>query len=119
MINFLLILLFIPFINFIFLFFICPYISFKFQNLIKFFFHFSFNFLIDNLSIIMFFVITFISTLVHLYSFEYMTYDLNFFRFISFLSLFTFFMLMLVFSGNLIQFFLGWEGVGLVSYFLI
>jgi NADH-ubiquinone oxidoreductase chain 5 len=83
------------------------------------FFNFNFSFLVDNLSLIMFFIVTFISTLVHLYSFEYMKDDTNFFRFISFLSLFTFFMLMLVFSGNLIQLFLGWEGVGLVSYFLI
>jgi NADH:ubiquinone oxidoreductase subunit 5 (subunit L)/multisubunit Na+/H+ antiporter MnhA subunit len=65
------------------------------------------------------FVVLFISFLVHLYSIEYMSSDPFLLRFISFLSLFTFFMLLLVTSGNLLQLFFGWEGVGLSSYLLI
>jgi len=64
-------------------------------------------------------IVTFISSLVHLYSVEYMKFDPHFPRFISFLGIFTFFMLILVTSGNLLQLFLGWEGVGLASYLLI
>ena len=79
----------------------------------------SWVFLFDFLSIIMCFVVLFISFLVHLYSLEYMSSDPFLLRFISFLSLFTFFMLLLVTSGNLLQLFLGWEGVGLSSYLLI
>ncbi len=79
----------------------------------------SFFFLHDSLSIIMYLIITFISFIIHFYSFKYMKNDQNICRFISFLSLFTFFMLILVSSGNLIQLFLGWEGVGLCSYLLI
>nr|YP_010619999.1 NADH dehydrogenase subunit 5 [Tayloriella tenebrosa]WAX04012.1 NADH dehydrogenase subunit 5 [Tayloriella tenebrosa] len=77
------------------------------------------NFLFDNLTSSMLIIITFISTLVHLYSFDYMKTDPHFQRFISFLGIFTFFMLILVTSGNLLQLFLGWEGVGLASYLLI
>jgi proton-translocating NADH-quinone oxidoreductase chain L len=76
-------------------------------------------FLFDFLSITMCFVVLFISFLVHLYSLEYMTSDPFLLRFISFLSLSTFFMLLLVTSGNLLQLFFGWEGVGLSSYLLI
>lgn len=64
-------------------------------------------------------VITTISFLVHLYSSEYMGHDPFLPRFLSFLSLFTFFMLVLVTADNLVQLFLGWEGVGLCSYLLI
>jgi proton-translocating NADH-quinone oxidoreductase chain L len=67
----------------------------------------------------MLFVVTFISTLVHLYSTEYMSEDPHLPRFMSYLSLFTFFMLMLVTSNNFLQMFVGWEGVGLSSYLLI
>nr|YP_010620068.1 NADH dehydrogenase subunit 5 [Rhodomelopsis africana]WAX04081.1 NADH dehydrogenase subunit 5 [Rhodomelopsis africana] len=77
------------------------------------------NFLFDNLTSTMLLIVTFISTLVHLYSFDYMKSDPHFQRFISFLGIFTFFMLVLVTSGNLLQLFLGWEGVGLASYLLI
>ena len=67
----------------------------------------------------MLFVVTFISTLVHLYSVEYMSEDPHLPRFMSYLSLFTFFMLILVTSNNFLQMFVGWEGVGLSSFLLI
>ena len=79
----------------------------------------SWNFYFDNLTAAMLIIIVFISYLVHLYSFEYMFYDPHLNRFISYLSLFTFFMIILVTSSNFIQLFLGWEGVGLASYLLI
>jgi NADH-quinone oxidoreductase subunit L len=74
---------------------------------------------IDSLTAVMLVVVTWVSTLVHIYSVGYMSHDPNVPRFMSYLSLFTFFMLMLVTSDNLIQLFLGWEGVGLCSYLLI
>ena len=74
---------------------------------------------IDPLSSIMLVVVTFISSLVHIYSIGYMTHDPHKPRFMAYLSLFTFAMLMLVTSDNFIQLFFGWEGVGLCSYFLI
>lgn len=77
------------------------------------------NLLFDNVTAIMLIVVTFISLLVHIYSVDYMKLDPHFSRFVSFLSIFTFFMLVLVTSGNLLQLFLGWEGVGLASYLLI
>jgi len=77
------------------------------------------TFLFDTLSIIMLFVITSISLLVHIYSLEYMSLDPELPAFMGHLSLFTFFMLLLVSAGNMLQMFVGWEGVGLSSYFLI
>lgn len=77
------------------------------------------SFIYDSLTTIMLIVITSISTLVHFYSINYMLEDPHFPRFMSFLSIFTFFMLILVTSDNLLQMFLGWEGVGLASYLLI
>jgi len=74
---------------------------------------------IDPLSSIMLVVITFVSFLVHFYSIGYMSHDPNKPRFMSYLSLFTFAMLMLVVSDNFLQLFFGWEGVGLSSYLLI
>ena len=74
---------------------------------------------IDPLSSIMLVVVTFVSSLVHIYSIGYMSHDPNKPRFMSYLSLFTFFMLMLVVSDNFLQLFFGWEGVGLCSYLLI
>lgn len=79
----------------------------------------SWNFLFDPLTSMMLIVITSISLCVHFYSIEYMSEDPHIPRFISYLSLFTFFMIMLVLAGNLLQMFLGWEGVGLCSYLLI
>ena len=74
---------------------------------------------IDPLSSVMLLVITFVSSLVHIYSIGYMSHDPNKPRFMSYLSLFTFSMLVLVVSDNFLQLFFGWEGVGLCSYLLI
>ena len=74
---------------------------------------------IDPLSAVMLVVVTSVSALVHIYSIGYMSHDPHKPRFMAYLSLFTFAMLMLVTSDNFIQLFFGWEGVGLCSYFLI
>jgi NADH-quinone oxidoreductase subunit L len=74
---------------------------------------------VDALTAIMLIVVTWVSTLVHIYSVGYMGHDAHPQRFMSYLSLFTFFMLMLVTADNFLQMFLGWEGVGLCSYLLI
>lgn len=79
----------------------------------------SWGFLFDSLTCTMLIVVTFVSSLVHLYSAGYMSEDPHIPRFMSYLSLFTFFMLMLVTADNYVQMFLGWEGVGLASYLLI
>ena len=76
-------------------------------------------FYFDSLTSIMLIVVTFISSLVHLYSTEYMEHDPHLPRFMSYLSLFTFFMLILITANNFLQMFVGWEGVGLSSYLLI
>nr|YP_010208872.1 NADH dehydrogenase subunit 5 [Skeletonema pseudocostatum]UBA16182.1 NADH dehydrogenase subunit 5 [Skeletonema pseudocostatum] len=77
------------------------------------------GFLFDSLTVVMCCVVTFVSSIVHLYSTEYMAHDPHLPRFMSYLSLFTFFMLILVTADNFIQMFVGWEGVGLCSYLLI
>lgn len=82
-------------------------------------FNVDWGFLFDSLTVTMCVVVTFISSLVHLYSTEYMSHDPHLPRFIAFLSLFTFFMLILVTADNYVQMFVGWEGVGLCSYLLI
>ena len=74
---------------------------------------------IDALSSVMLVVVTLISSIVHIYSIGYMSHDENKPRFMSYLSLFTFSMLVLVTSDNFLQLFFGWEGVGVCSYFLI
>lgn len=79
----------------------------------------SWIFLFDSLSGNLIFLVCLISFLVHLYSLDYMQYDPAIGRFLGYLSLFSFFMLILVSGGNLVQMFLGWEGVGIVSYLLI
>lgn len=73
----------------------------------------------DSITVSMLFIITLISFLVHFYSIYYMYSDKHYPRFMAYLSLFTFFMILLVTSNNLLLMFFGWEGVGLVSYFLI
>ncbi|NMM87781.1 NADH-quinone oxidoreductase subunit L [Rhodococcus sp. SRB_17] len=77
------------------------------------------GFLIDNLTAMMMCVVTFVSLMVHVYTIGYMEEDEGYNRFFSYISLFTFSMLMLVMSNNLLQLFFGWEAVGLVSYLLI
>lgn len=77
------------------------------------------GFLFDSVTVMMLTTVTIVSTLVHLYSTSYMADDPHQPRFMSYLSLFTFFMLILITGDNFIQMFLGWEGVGLCSYLLI
>ena len=77
------------------------------------------GFLFDSLTGVMLIVVTSVSTFVHLYSISYMGEDPHLPRFMSYLSLFTFFMLMLITADNFVQMFFGWEGVGLASYLLI
>ena len=79
----------------------------------------SIGFLIDRLTAMMMVVVTFVSLLVHIYTIGYMADDDGYQRFFSYISLFTFSMLMLVMSNNFLQLFFGWEAVGLVSYLLI
>jgi NADH-quinone oxidoreductase subunit L len=77
------------------------------------------GFLIDRLTAMMMAVVTFVSLMVHIYTIGYMAEDDGYQRFFSYISLFTFSMLMLVMANNFMQLFFGWEGVGLVSYLLI
>ena len=79
----------------------------------------SVGFLIDELTATMMLVVTFVSLMVHIYTIGYMHDDPGYQRFFSYISLFTFAMLMLVTANNFLQLFFGWEGVGLVSYLLI
>src|SRR5688572_7559083 len=76
-------------------------------------------FMVDKLTAMMMVVVTFVSLLVHVYTIGYMADDPGYQRFFSYISLFTFSMLMLVMSNNFLQLFFGWEAVGLVSYLLI
>ena len=80
---------------------------------------FEVGFLIDSLTAMMMVVVTFVSLMVHIYTIGYMADDDGYQRFFSYISLFTFSMLMLVMSNNFLQLFFGWEAVGLVSYLLI
>ena len=77
------------------------------------------GFLIDQLTVLMMVVVTFVSLMVHVYTIGYMAEDPGYQRFFSYISLFTFSMLMLVMANNFLQLFFGWEAVGLVSYLLI
>ncbi|MEN9434996.1 MAG: hypothetical protein RLZZ422_2585, partial [Pseudomonadota bacterium] len=77
------------------------------------------GFLIDRLTVFMMVIVTFVSLMVHIYTIGYMHDDAGYQRFFSYISLFTFSMLMLVMSNNFLQLFFGWEAVGLVSYLLI
>ncbi|WP_301102852.1 NADH-quinone oxidoreductase subunit L [Propionivibrio sp.] len=80
---------------------------------------FEVGFLIDQLTVTMMLVVTFVSLMVHIYTIGYMQDDPGYNRFFSYIALFTFSMLMLVMSNNFMQLFFGWEAVGLVSYLLI
>jgi NADH-quinone oxidoreductase subunit L len=80
---------------------------------------FEIGFLIDRLTALMMVVVTFVSLMVHIYTIGYMAEDPGYQRFFSYISLFTFSMLMLVMSNNFVQLFFGWEAVGVVSYLLI
>src|SRR5256886_7176530 len=80
---------------------------------------FEIGFLIDRLTALMMVVVTFVSLMVHVYTIGYMAEDPGYKRFFSYISLFTFSMLMLVMANNFVQLFFGWEAVGLVSYLLI
>jgi NADH-quinone oxidoreductase subunit L len=82
-------------------------------------FSFEVGFLIDRLTVLMMTVVTFVSLCVHVYTIGYMHDDDGYQRFFSYISLFTFSMLMLVMSNNFLQLFFGWEAVGVVSYLLI
>jgi len=81
--------------------------------------HMGVGFLVDRLTALMMCVVTFVSLMVHIYTIGYMRDDPGYQRFFSYISLFTFSMLMLVMSNNFLQLFFGWEAVGLVSYLLI
>ena len=81
--------------------------------------NFEVGFQIDSLTVMMMLVVTFVSLMVHIYTIGYMEEDPGYQRFFSYISLFTFSMLMLVMSNNFLQLFFGWEAVGLVSYLLI
>jgi NADH-quinone oxidoreductase subunit L len=81
--------------------------------------HMQVGFLIDRLSALMMVVVTFVSLCVHVYTIGYMADDPGYTRFFSYISLFTFSMLMLVMANNFMQLFFGWEAVGMVSYLLI
>jgi NADH-quinone oxidoreductase subunit L len=74
---------------------------------------------VDQLTVVMLFVVTFVGLLVHIYSTGYMAHEEGYYRFFSYLNLFVFFMLTLVLAANVVLMFVGWEGVGLCSYLLI
>lgn len=80
---------------------------------------FEIGFMVDNLTVMMLLVVNFVSLMVHIYTIGYMHDDDGYQRFFSYISLFTFSMLMLVMSNNFLQLFFGWEAVGTVSYLLI
>src|SRR5204863_2408436 len=80
---------------------------------------FEIGFLIDRLTVLMMVVVSFVSLMVHIYTIGYMADDPGYQRFFSYISLFTFGMLMLVMANNFLQLFFGWEAVGLMSYLLI
>lgn len=82
-------------------------------------YHFDVAILLDHLSVTMLFIVNFVSFMVHIYTVGYMSDDPGYERFFSYVSLFTFAMLILVLANNFLLLFFGWEGVGLVSYLLI
>ncbi|MBE0427509.1 MAG: NADH-quinone oxidoreductase subunit L [Nitrospirae bacterium] len=82
-------------------------------------FQVSIGFLVDQLTAVMLIVVTCVGSLIHIYSIGYMHGDKGYYRFFAYMSLFVFFMLMLVMANNFLLLYVGWEGVGLCSYFLI
>src|SRR5579859_5863741 len=82
-------------------------------------FHVDFSFYLDQLSMVMILVVTFVGFLIHVYSVGYMEHEGGYYRFFAYLNLFMFFMLMLVLASSYLLMFVGWEGVGLASYLLI
>ena len=82
-------------------------------------YHFQLGFLVDSLTAVMAFIVSFISFFVHIYSITYMQKDISFKRFFIYTNFFTFSMLVIIFSNNFLQLFIGWELVGLSSYLLI
>ena len=110
----------LAFLNFLSIFFFGEVIILKFFNWIELgYFVINWGFLVDNLTVIMVFIVVFISFLVQLYSLIYMEEDPNLIKFLLFLNIFTFFMLFLIVSDNFLQMFFGWEGVGISSFLLI
>src|SRR3984957_14730473 len=79
----------------------------------------NFSLQVDQLTIVMLLIVSFVGMLIHIYSTGYMAHEGGYYRFFSYLNLFMFFMLTLVLAANLIVMFVGWEGVGLCSYLLI
>jgi NADH-quinone oxidoreductase subunit L len=79
----------------------------------------DFSLQVDQLTVVMLFVVTFVGLLVHIYSTGYMAHEEGYYRFFAYLNLFVFFMLTLVLASNVVLMFVGWEGVGLCSYLLI
>ena len=77
------------------------------------------GFIFDSINVVIIIIVTTVSSLVHLYTTSYMKYDPHIVRFLVYLTIFTFFMIFLVSSSNLVQMFIGWEGVALISYLLI
>ena len=82
-------------------------------------FNVDFGFYLDQLSLVMLLVVTGVGFLIHVYSVGYMEHEDGYYRFLSYLNLFMFFMLTLVLANNYLLMFIGWEGVGLASYLLI
>jgi NADH-quinone oxidoreductase subunit L len=96
-----------------------PFVGTYFSWISSVSFHVDFALQVDQLTVVMLMVVTFVGMLIHIYSTGYMAHEGGYYRFFSYLNLFMFFMLTLVLGANLIVMFVGWEGVGLCSYLLI
>jgi NADH-quinone oxidoreductase subunit L len=96
-----------------------PYVGNYFTWMIAGPFRVDFSLQVDQLTIVMLLIVSFVGMLIHIYSTGYMAHEGGYYRFFSYLNLFMFFMLTLVMAANLIVMFVGWEGVGLCSYLLI
>lgn len=96
-----------------------PYLQHYFTWIQSGFLNVGFDLVIDRLSAVMLLIVTGVGLLIHIYSIGYMAHEGGYYRFFSYLNLFTFFMLILVLASNLLLLFVGWEGVGLCSYLLV